>query len=203
MLSCIAHGKVEERVLSNGMKVLVKQDRRAPVVASMVWYRAWQYGRGERHTGVAHVLEHMMFKGTRDLAPGEFSRIIARAGGRDNAFTNKDATVYHQQLHKSQLSLALRLEPIAWRIWCCPRRRFRARSAWSWRSADCAPMISPKRWCGKRCRPPPTKAHPYRWPVVGWMNDLENMRVQDARDLVRQVVHAEQRDAGRGRRCRT
>ena len=109
-LSLSAHAKVEERVLSNGMKILVKEDRRAPVVASMVWYRAGSMDELSGTTGVAHVLEHMMFKGTRDLPPGEFSRLIARAGGRDNAFTTKDATVYHQQLHKSQLGLALRLE---------------------------------------------------------------------------------------------
>ena len=65
VLSCIAHGKVEERVLANGMKILVKEDRRAPVVASMVWYRAGSMDEVNGTTGVAHVLEHMMFKGTK------------------------------------------------------------------------------------------------------------------------------------------
>src|SRR4249920_1998235 len=104
------YAQVQEHALGNGMRVLVKEDHRAPVVASMVWYRAGSMDEVNGSTGVAHVLEHMMFKGTKDLAPGEFSRTIARAGGRDNAFTTKDSTVYHEQVHKSQLPLALRLE---------------------------------------------------------------------------------------------
>src|SRR6185437_3636583 len=102
--------KILEHTLANGMKILVKEDRRAPVVASMVWYRAGSMDEVTGTTGVAHVLEHMMFKGTSHLAPGEFSKTIARAGGRDNAFTNRDATAYHQQLHKSQLEMSMRLE---------------------------------------------------------------------------------------------
>ena len=92
------------------MQILVKEDHRAPVVVSMVWYRAGSMDEDNGTTGVAHVLEHMMFKGTTHLAPGQFSKTIARAGGRDNAFTNRDATAYHQQLHKSQLELAMQLE---------------------------------------------------------------------------------------------
>ncbi len=92
------------------MKVIVKEDRRAPVVVSMVWYRTGSMDEKTGTTGVAHVLEHMMFKGTRSRPAGEFSRTIARAGGRDNAFTNRDSTTYHQQLHKSKLGLALELE---------------------------------------------------------------------------------------------
>ena len=92
------------------MEIIVKEDHRAPVVALMVWYRAGSMDEVSGSTGVAHVLEHMMFKGTRTLAPGQFSRTIARAGRRDNALTNRDYTAYFQQLHRSQLPLALRLE---------------------------------------------------------------------------------------------
>src|SRR4249920_323537 len=101
---------VHEYRLDNGMKIIVKEDRRAPVVVSMVWYRAGSMDEFNGTTGVAHVLEHMMFKGTHEMPPGEFSRTIARAGGRDNAFTNRDYTAYYQQLHKSNLALALELE---------------------------------------------------------------------------------------------
>ena len=104
------HAQVQEHVLANGMKILVKEDHRAPVVTSMVWYRAGSMDEVNGSTGVAHVLEHMMFKGTKEVGPGEFSRIIGRAGGRENAFTTKDSTAYHEQLHKSQLPLVLRLE---------------------------------------------------------------------------------------------
>ncbi len=113
------------------MKILVKEDHRAPVVVSMVWYRAGSMDEVNGTTGVAHVLEHMMFKGTKEVAPGEFSRIIARAGGRDNAFTN-------QGLARSTTSSCTNLSyrsrcgwrPTAWRTCCCRRMSSRGRSRW-------------------------------------------------------------------------
>ena len=92
-----------EFLLSNGMKVIVKEDHRAPTVAHMVWYRAGSIDEVNGKTGVAHVLEHMMFKGTKKLKPGDFSKQVAAVGGRDNAFTSKDYTAYFQQIEKSHL----------------------------------------------------------------------------------------------------
>ena len=83
------------------MRVIVKPDHRAPVVVSMVWYKVGSIDERSGTTGVAHVLEHMLFKGTKAVPGGEFSRIIAEAGGRDNAFTSCDYTGYYQALHKS------------------------------------------------------------------------------------------------------
>src|SRR5215217_955120 len=105
-----AVSQVVESELPNGMRVMVKSDHRAPVVVVMVWYRVGSIDEVSGTTGVAHVLEHMLFKGTKAVPAGEFSRIIAEAGGRDNAFTSRDYTGYFQTLHKSQLGLALRLE---------------------------------------------------------------------------------------------
>ena len=92
-----------EFLLANGMKVIVKEDHRAPTVAHMVWYRAGSIDEVNGKTGVAHVLEHMMFKGTKKLKPGDFSKQVAAVGGRDNAFTSKDYTAYFQQIEKSHL----------------------------------------------------------------------------------------------------
>ena len=83
-----------EHRLANGMQVIVKPDHRAPVVVVMVWYRVGSIDEVNGATGVAHVLEHMMFKGTKTTAVGEYSRVIAAAGGRDNAFTSNDYTGY-------------------------------------------------------------------------------------------------------------
>ena len=105
-----AGAQTVEQTLANGLRVIVKEDHRAPTVVSMIWYKAGSVDEFNGTTGVAHVLEHMMFKGTRDVPGGEFSRLIAAAGGRENAFTSRDFTGYHQQLHKSQLELAFRLE---------------------------------------------------------------------------------------------
>ena len=81
-----------ETTLANGMKLIVKEDRRAPSVVHMVWYRAGAMDEPDGVSGVAHVLEHMMFKGTKDVGPGEFNKRVAAVGGRDNAFTGKDYT---------------------------------------------------------------------------------------------------------------
>ena len=88
--------QTSEPRLANGLRVIVKEDHRAPTVVSMVWYKAGSMDEVNGRTGVAHVLEHMMFKGTKTVASGEFSKRIAAAGGRDNAFTSRDATGYHQ-----------------------------------------------------------------------------------------------------------
>ncbi len=101
---------VQEYKLKNGLKILVKEDHRAPVVVSQVWYKvgsSYEYGG---ITGISHMLEHMMFQGTKNLEPGEFSRIIAENGGSENAFTGRDYTAYFQRLEKSRLSVSFRLE---------------------------------------------------------------------------------------------
>ena len=85
-----AGAQTTEYMLTNGMKVIVKEDHRAPTVAHMVWYRAGSIDEVNGKTGVAHLLEHMMFKGTREFGAGEFSKRIASLGGRENSFTSRD-----------------------------------------------------------------------------------------------------------------
>ena len=110
VIPLISQAEIQEFKLSNGMKVIVQEDHRAPVVVSQVWYRAGALDEVNGKTGVAHVLEHMMFKGTKKIPAGQFSRMIAAAGGRENAFTGMDYTCYYQQLEKSNLPLSMRLE---------------------------------------------------------------------------------------------
>jgi zinc protease len=172
---------IAESTLPNGLRILVKTDRRAPVVVSMVWYRVGSIDEVNGTTGVAHVLEHMMFKGTKAVPAGEFSRFIAEAGGRDNAFTSRDYTGYFQMLHKSQLPLAMRLEAdrmgnlvlspdeFAKEIRVVMEER-------RWRVED-----RPRSLVYEQLTASALKAHPYRYPVIGWMSDLEHMRVEDAR----------------------
>ncbi|HET6492599.1 MAG TPA: pitrilysin family protein, partial [Burkholderiales bacterium] len=170
-----------EHTLDNGLRVIVKPDHRAPVVVSMVWYRIGSTDEVNGTTGVAHVLEHMMFKGTKDVPAGEFSRIIAAAGGRENAFTGKDYTGYFQTLHKSHLALALKLE--------ADRMVNLAMSADEF-SKEIRVVMEERRWrtddrpralVYERLMATALLEHPYRHPVIGWMNDLEHMRIEDAR----------------------
>ncbi len=101
---------ISEFKLDNGLRVIVKEDHRAPVVVSQVWYKVGSSYEHDGITGISHVLEHMMFKGTHKHAPGEFSRIIAANGGRENAFTGQDYTAYFQQLEKSRLKVSFEME---------------------------------------------------------------------------------------------
>jgi len=101
---------VHEFTLKNGLKLLVKEDHRAPVVVSQIWYKVGASYEYNGITGVSHVLEHMMFKGTKKHGPGEFSKIIAENGGRENAFTGRDYTAYFQQLEKSRLPISFEME---------------------------------------------------------------------------------------------
>ena len=105
-----AQANTHEFQLSNGLKLIVREDHRAPTVAHMVWYRAGSMDEVNGKTGVAHVLEHMMFKGTDKVKSGEFSRLVAAVGGRENAFTSRDYTAYFQQVEKSKLDEVMKLE---------------------------------------------------------------------------------------------
>ena len=109
-LSFTILASTNEFKLDNGLRLIVNEDHRAPVVVSQVWYQAGSIDEVNGKTGVAHVLEHMMFKGTKTIKPGEFSEIIARSGGRENDFTGTDYTCYFQTMEKSNLELSFKME---------------------------------------------------------------------------------------------
>jgi zinc protease len=105
-----ADNPVYEKVLGNGLKILVKSDHRSPVVVSQIWYKVGSSYEPNGITGISHMLEHMMFKGTKSYPAGEFSKIIAENGGNENAFTSQDYTAYFQTLEKSRLEISFKLE---------------------------------------------------------------------------------------------
>lgn len=171
--------------LSNGMTLIVQPDRRAPTVAHMLWVRVGAMDEVDGSSGVAHVLEHMMFKGTPDLKPGEFSRRVAALGGRENAFTSRDATAYHQQLASQHLEAVMRLEA----------DRF-ARNQWSDEEFRKELEVvkeerrqrteeSPRARFFESFTATVFQTSPYRRPVIGWMSDLDALTPQDARDFYR------------------
>jgi zinc protease len=171
-----------ERQLANGLRVIVKEDRRAPTAVHMVWYRAGSMDEVSGTTGVAHVLEHMMFKGTPDTGPGEFSRQVAAAGGRDNAFTSKDYTAYFQQVPKQKLEQVIALEADRMRHLNLDAGQFgqEIRVVMEERRMRTDDQARSKLY--EQLGAVAFQTHPYRVPVIGWMSDIENMTVQDARD---------------------
>ena len=170
-----------ETTLPNGLKIIVRDDPRAPTIAHMVWYRAGSIDEFNGTTGVAHVLEHMMFKGTRQVKPGEFSRRVAAAGGRENAFTSRDYTAYFQQLHKSKLELAMRLEADRMQNLLLTDVEFAKEIKVVMEERRLRTDDQPRSLLHETLMAAAFKAHPYRTPVVGWMRDLETMKGADAR----------------------
>ena len=171
-----------EQTLSNGLRVIVKEDRRAPTAAHMVWYRAGSMDETNGTTGVAHLLEHMMFKGTPSTGPGEFSRLVAAAGGRDNAFTSKDYTAYFQQVPKQRLAQMMQLEADRMRHLSLDPDAFEQEIKVVMEERRQRTDDQPQSLLFEQMGAVALQAHPYRAPVIGWMSDLENMTVQDARD---------------------
>lgn len=174
--------EVSAFTLDNGMQVFVQEDHRSPVVVTQLWYRAGGLDEVNGKTGVAHVLEHMMFKGTKQVKQGQFSRLIAAAGGKENAFTGMDFTTYFQQLEKSKLPLALRLEADRMANLIITDEEFAKEikvvmEERRWRTDD-----KPQSKVNEQFQALAYRAHPYGRPVVGHMNDLEHMTADDARE---------------------
>lgn len=182
LLAQPALASIVEETLDNGMRVVVKIDRRAPVAVSQVWYRAGAMDESYGVTGVAHVLEHMMFKGTRDVPAGEFSKRIAAAGGRENAFTSRDNTTYFQTLRKDRLELALKLEADRMVNLVLSPDEFAKEIKVVMEERRLRTDDNPQARLYEALMATAYETHPYRHPVIGWMTDLENMRVEDARD---------------------
>jgi len=175
-----------EFTLPNGLRLIVKEDHRAPTVVHQVWYRAGSMDESPGTTGVAHVLEHMMFKGTRRFGLGEFSRIVAEAGGRDNAFTSTDFTVYHEQVHRDRLPLAMRLEADRMANLVIRPEEFAREIKVVMEERRRSYEDRPRSLLIENLLATAFAAHPYKWPTIGWMQDLENMSWRDARDWYRQ-----------------
>ena len=176
-----AFAEIHEFKMENGLKVLVKEDHRAPIVVSQVWYKVGASYEHSGITGVSHVLEHMMFKGTKKHAAGEFSRIIAENGGRENAFTGKDFTAYFQQLEKSRLKVSFEMEADRMRNLTLPEKEFKKELAVvmeerRMRTEDKASALTSEQFYAAAYN-----NNPYNQPIIGWMNDLENMQVSDLR----------------------
>lgn len=171
-----------ETTLPNGLKIVVKEDHRAPTVTHMVWYRVGSLDEYNGTTGVAHALEHMMFKGTTEHGPGEFNKLVAAAGGQDNAFTTQDFTAYFQQVPTDRLGDMMALEADRMAHLVVADDLFAKEIAVikeerRWRTDD-----QPRAKVYEALMATAFQAHPYGRPVIGWMPDLDNMTAQDVRD---------------------
>jgi len=174
-----------DQTLPNGLRLIVYENSRAPTALHMVWVKAGSIDEYNGRTGVAHVLEHMMFKGTKNLAPGEFSRRVAALGGRENAFTSKDYTGYFQQVHKDSLQEIMRLEADRLRFLIMDEKEFAKEIQVVMEERRLRTDDDPSSLAYETLMSQAFQAAPVRNPIIGWMNDLENLTAQDALDWYR------------------
>src|SRR5262245_61207696 len=169
--------------LSNGLKVLVIEDHRAPVVTHMLWFRVGGTDDPPGLSGAAHLFEHLMFKGTKNVPPGELSKTVARNGGQDNAFTTYDYTAYFQRIAKDRRPLMMELEAdrmvnldlsemnvLTERDVVLEERRLRVES-------------NPQALANEQMDAALHTTHPYGRPVIGWMAEISTMTREQALDF--------------------
>ena len=180
-MSCAALANPYETTLKNGLRVIVKEDHRAPTAVQMVWYRIGSIDEVDGASGVAHVLEHMMFKGTPSVGPGEFNKRVAAAGGRDNAFTSRDYTAYFQQVPKEKLADMMQLEADRMRHLNVDAKEFEQEIKVVMEERRMRTDDNPQAKLFEQMNAVAFQAHPYRRPIIGWMNDLETMTAADAK----------------------
>lgn len=172
--------RVREHTLGNGMKVLLLEDHKAPVGVLQVWYRVGSRNERLGKTGLSHLLEHLMFKGTDKIAPEEYSRIIQRNGGNENAFTTNDNTTYFATLASDRLHVAIELEADRMRNLKFDESQFAPELDVVMEERRLRTDNNPVSALFEQLSATAFTAHPYQWPVVGWMNDLRLATREDA-----------------------
>ena len=174
-----AEPQVHEYKLDNGLKILVQEDHRAPAVVSQIWYKVGASNEHGGITGISHMLEHMMFKGTQKHPPGEFSRIIAANGGRENAFTGQDYTAYFQTLEKSRLPVSLELEADRMRNLKLVEAEFAKEHQVVLEERRLRTDDQPRAKMQEHFESVAFSSSPYQNPVIGWPDDVAGLTLTD------------------------
>jgi len=171
---------VSSFTLENGMQVVVIEDHRAPVVVQMVWYRTGSADEPAGHTGIAHFLEHLMFKATDDMAAGAFSDAVAAQGGRDNAFTSYDYTAYHQRVAADRLDLIMGMEADRMRDLVLSEEDVATERQVILEERNQRTDSSPGALLNEQLAAAQYLNHPYGVPVIGWRHEMEALSREDA-----------------------
>ncbi|GGI83014.1 M16 family metallopeptidase [Legionella impletisoli] len=182
LLTPLTHSKTQDFTLDNGLKVVVKEDHRAPVVVSMIWYDVGSADEKGGITGISHALEHLMFKGTKKYPLGVFSKTISSLGGQENAFTNTDYTAYFEKIAAPHLATSFELEADRMQNLLLDKEEFDKEIKVIQEERRLRTDDNPQALTYERFLAAAHLASPYHHPVIGWMSDLEQMTIEDARD---------------------
>jgi len=170
---------VTETVLPNGLKVLLKEEHKAPVVTFQVWYRVGSRNECLGKTGLSHMLEHMMFKGTTKYGPKTFSQTVQRNGGNDNAFTSHDYTAYFENFAADRITISLDLESDRMQNLLLDQKEFLSERDVVKEERRMRTEDDPISAMVEQMMTVAFSSHPYQWPVIGWMADISNYTRDD------------------------
>lgn len=176
----------ETFVLGNGMQVVVVPIPRAPVVVNMLWYRVGAMDEPPARSGLAHFLEHLMFKGTDTLASGEFSAIVSRNGGQENAFTSQDYTGYFQTIARDRLETLLRLEADRMRNLRLTDDEIETERKVVLEERRSRIDNDPGARLSEQAQAALYRNHPYGIPIIGWEHEIRALTHEDVRSFYRQ-----------------
>lgn len=180
LLSSQLHAQTQQFTLDNGLKILVKEDHRVPVVVSMIWYNVGSADEPGGLTGISHALEHLMFKGTKKYPQGVFSKTVADLGGQLNAMTSNDYTAYYEKIAAPHLAKSFELESDRMQHLLLDAKEFGKEIQVIQEERRLRTGNSPQALTFERFLATAHLSSPYHHPVIGWMSDLKRMNVTDA-----------------------
>ncbi len=170
---------VSETTLDNGLNVLLLENHKSPVISFQIWYRVGSRNESLGRTGISHLTEHLMFRGTKKYGPKEFSRIVKRNGGNENAFTSQDYTAYFENIAKDRVEILLDLEADRMTHLAVDRKAFQTERDVVMEERRLRTEDDPVSSLFEEMDSMAFRYHPYMWPVIGWMNDISQITYED------------------------
>lgn len=177
--------RVFETHLSNGLTVLLLEDHKVPLVSVQVWYRTGSRNEEFGKTGISHLLEHMMFKGTRKISADAFNRMIQENGGQENAFTSEDYTAYFENLASDRIGVPLTIESDRLHNLVLREKDFRTERMVVMEERRMRTDDNPQAYLLEQLNAAAFQSQPYHWPIVGWMDDIARITLQDLKAYYR------------------
>ena len=171
--------KPQHHTLDNRLEIIVFENNRVPAVAHSIWYKVGSADEPNGKSGIAHFLEHLMFKGTDKLKPGEFSQIVSINGGKENAFTSKNYTGYFQLIHKSKLELVMSLEADRMKNIKLTEDEFKNEKKVVLEERYSRVDNNPSALLSEQINAALYMNHPYRKPIIGWEHEIKNLNLDD------------------------
>ena len=174
-----AEFRPQHHILENGLEIVVLENNRVPAIAHSIWYKVGSADEPNGKSGIAHFLEHLLFKGTDKLKPGEFSQTIALNGGKDNAFTSKNYTGYFQLIHKSKLELVMSLEANRMKNIKLVEKEFENEKTVVLEERYSRVDNNPSALLSEQINAALYMNHPYKRPIIGWEHEIKNLSLND------------------------